>query len=164
MNDLEQSPVLFPADIAKMSVGDLAKLSIEQKRELDTNLDQAIGWLKKARTNLDLSLNQCYGEQARAQLLGEGKDSGTTHIIDGAFDIAVEIGKDVHYEPTGLAALVAQIEAAGGNPREYVAIKYEVSEAKYKAWPQHLREPFERLRTVTPKKAKFTLRRVGEKT
>lgn len=37
--------------------------------------------------------------------------------------------------------------------REYVEIKYSVSEAKFKAWPQTLRAPFEALRTVTPKAA-----------
>ena len=160
MNEFNQTPAIFPADIAGMSVGDLAKLSIEQKFELDANLDQAIGWLKNARTKFDLSLDQCYGEQARARLLGEGKDSGTTHIIDSGFDIGVEIGKDIKYEAKGLAQLAAKIAARGGDPREYIEIKYEVSEAKYKAWPQHMREPFERLRTVTPKKAKFTLRYV----
>lgn len=164
MNEFNQTPAIYPAAIAEMSVSDLAKLSIEQKRELDANLDQAIGWLKKARTKFDAALDQCYGERARAQLSDEGKDSGTTHIHDSGFDITVEIGKDIKYEAKGLAELAAKIAATGGDPREYIEIKYEVSEAKYKAWPQHLREPFERLRTVTPKKAKFTLSRVGEKT
>ena len=58
--------------------------------------------------------------------------------------------------------MVAKIEATGGDPREYVEIKYSVSEAKFKAWPQTLRAPFEALRTVTPKAPKFVLRRIGE--
>ena len=66
------------------------------------------------------------------------------------------------YEPKGLAELVAKIEATGGDPREYVEIKYSVSEAKFKAWPQTLRAPFEALRTVTPKAPKFVLRQAGE--
>ena len=80
--------------------------------------------------------------------------------LDGDFDITVEIGKDVKWEPKGLAELVAKIEATGGDPREYVEIKYSVSEAKFKAWPQTLRAPFEALRTVTPKAPKFVLRRL----
>lgn len=160
MNDL----TIYPADIAQMSTAQLAALSPAQKLEIHTNLDQALDWLKQARSKFDEALEQCYGEQARAWLLREGKESGTTHILDGGLDITVEMGKDIKYEPKGLAQLVAKIEATGGDPREYVEFKYGVSEAKYKAWPQHLREPFERLRTVTPKKAKFTLCRVGEKT
>ena len=94
------------------------------------------------------------------ELLAQGKDTRTTHIQDGDFDITVEIGKDVKWEPKGFAELVAKIEATGGDPREYVEIKYSVSEAKFKAWPQTLRAPFEALRTVTPKAPKFVLRRM----
>ena len=83
-------------------------------------------------------------------------------LTSRGFDITIEIGKDVKWEPKGFAELVAKIEATGGDPREYVEIKYSVSEAKFKAWPQTLRAPFEALRTVTPKAPKFVLRRAGE--
>ena len=66
------------------------------------------------------------------------------------------------WEPKGLTELVAKIQASGSDPREYVEVKYSVSEAKFKAWPQTLRAPFEALRTVTPKAPKFVLRRAGE--
>ena len=56
MSDL----TIFPADIAEMSVSQLAALSPEQKREVDKNLDAAIDWLKKARTKFDAALDQCY--------------------------------------------------------------------------------------------------------
>ncbi len=42
MNDLS----IFPADIAEMSVSQLANLPAQQLVEVDTNLDQAIAWLK----------------------------------------------------------------------------------------------------------------------
>ena len=41
---------IFPADIAEMSVSQLAQLSPAQKLEVDVNLDKAIAWLKQART------------------------------------------------------------------------------------------------------------------
>lgn len=47
---------IFPADIAEMSVSQLAQLPPEQKREIDANLDEAIAWLKKARTKFDAAL------------------------------------------------------------------------------------------------------------
>lgn len=156
MNEL----TIFPADIAEMSVSQLAALPPEQKCEIDRNLDEAIDWLKKARSKFNAALEACYGEQARTQLLAEGRDTGTTHIRDGEFDVTVEIGKDVKYDIDGLSGLVAKIQATGGDPREYVEVKYSVSERKFQAWPQALREPFERLRTVTPKVPKFTLRRM----
>lgn len=70
------------------------------------------------------------------------RTTGTTHLQDDGFDITVEIGKDVKWDAKGLTELVAKIEATGGDPREYVEIKYSVSEAKFKNWPQTLRAPF----------------------
>jgi len=49
---------VFPADIAEMSVGQLANLPTQQLHEVDTNLDQAIAWLKSARTKVDAALEQ----------------------------------------------------------------------------------------------------------
>ena len=49
MNDI----TLFPADIAAMSVGQLAALPAAQKAEINRNLGEALDWLKKARTKFD---------------------------------------------------------------------------------------------------------------
>jgi hypothetical protein len=73
MNDI----TIFPADIAEMSVSQLAALPPAQKHEIDKNLDAAIDWLKKARTKFDAALDQCYGEQARTALRESGRDFGT---------------------------------------------------------------------------------------
>ena len=138
----------------------LATISTAEIAELNKVLDSVASRIKTAQGEIHKTYASRYLEKARAQLLAKGQDTGTTHILDGDFDITVEIGKDVKYEPKGLTELVAKIEANGGDPREYVEIKYSVSEAKFKAWPQTLRAPFEALRTVTPKAPKFVLRRM----
>lgn len=125
-------------------------------------LDDIGSRIKGVLQEIQGALTARHAEQARNQLRTAGKDTGTTHIIDGEFDISVEIGKDVKYEPNGLAELVARIEASGGDPREFVEIKYSVPERKYQSWPKNLREPFERLRTVTPKAPRFTIQRIEE--
>lgn len=156
MNDI----TLFPADLAALSVNQLAALPAEQKAEIDRNLDEALDWLKKTRAKLNVAMEACYGEQARTQLLAEGCDTGTTHLRDGAFDVTVEIGKDIKYDSDGLARLYSQIQATGDDPHEYIDVKYAVSERKFQAWPRAMREPFERLRTVTPKSPRIALRRL----
>ena len=45
MSDL----TLYPADIAAMSVGQLAALPAAQKAEIDKNLGEAIDWLKNVQ-------------------------------------------------------------------------------------------------------------------
>ena len=50
----------------------------------------------------------------------------------------VQTGLEMRYADEVRAQLLAKIEATGGDPREYIEIKYSVSEANSKAWPQAL--------------------------
>ena len=64
MNDLS----IFPADIAEMSIAQLANLPTQQLYEVDANIDKAITWLKGARTKVDAALEQRFGQQGREAL------------------------------------------------------------------------------------------------
>ena len=160
---LSQSGIPLPIPVLDLSALVIRDLPLDNVADLQRFIADAKSELATLTNRVQTGMELRYGEQAKAQLLADGKDTGTTHIQDADFDITVEIGKEAKYDPKGLAELVAKIEATGGDPREYVEIKYSVSEAKFKAWPQSLRAPFEALRTVTPKAAKFVLRRIGEK-
>ena len=160
---LSQSGIPLPIPVLDLSALVIRDLPLDNVADLQRFIADAKSELATLTNRVQTGMELRYGEQAKAQLLADGKDTGTTHLQHDDFDIAVEIGKDVKWEPKGLAELVAKIEATGSDPREYVEIKYSVSEAKFKAWPQSLRAPFEALRTVTPKAAKFVLRRIGEK-
>lgn len=157
---LSQSGISLPIPFLDLSAQVIRDLPLESVAALQRFISDAKSELGTLSNMLQTGLEMRYGEQAKTQLLAQGKDTGTTHIQDAGFDITVEIGKDVKWEPKGLTELVAKIQATGGDPREYVEVKYSVSEAKFKAWPQTLRAPFEALRTVTPKAPKFVLRRL----
>ena len=159
---LDIAGVHLPIPLLELSAQVIRDLPLENVAELQRFIAQAKSDLATLATMVQAGLELRYADQAKAQLLAKGQDTGTTHLQDAGYDVTVEIGKDVRYEAKGLAELVAKIEATGGDPREYVEIKYSVSEAKFKAWPQTLRAPFEALRTVTPKAPKFILRRAGE--
>ena len=107
---------------------------------------------------IQAGLDMRLGEQAKAQLLAEGKDTGTTHVADGDFDVAVEVGKDVSWDQKALEAIWKRIAATGEDPTQYITVKYSVSESRFKAWPDVFRQSFMAARTVKPKPAKFTLR------
>ena len=157
---LSQSGIPLPIPVLDLSALVIRDLPLENVADLQRFIADAKSELATLTNRVQTGMELRYGEQAKAQLLADGKDTGTTHIQDADFDITVEIGKEAKYDPKGLAELVAKIEATGSDPREYVEIKYSVSEAKFKAWPQTLRAPFEALRTVTPKAPKFVLRRM----
>ncbi|ARU21562.1 molybdopterin biosynthesis protein MoeB [Ralstonia solanacearum] len=152
-------PTLLPADIAGMSVSDLAKLSPERKLELDANLDAAIAWLKNARAKLDAALDQCYGEQARTALRDSGRDFGTTHIADGPLRIKFECPKKVTWNQKLLTEIAERIVAAGERPEAYLDVKLSVPESRYNNWPPALQQQFADARTVEPAKPSFTLTR-----
>lgn len=127
--------------------------------ELADLLDGVAARVKVALAEVGQSLTARYGEQAQTQLLADGRDTGTTHILDDDIDVTVEIGKDVKWEQATLKQLARRIAEGGEDPAEYIEVKYTVSERKYCAWPDTIRRAFEPARTVTPKSPKVTLRR-----
>jgi len=157
---LETSGVYLPIPYLDLSAQVIRDLPLEHVAALQRFIAEAKSELGTLAGMVQNGLDLRYADAAKAQLLTQGKDTGTVHLADDGYDIAVEVSKDVKWEPKGLTELVAQIQAAGGDPREYVEVRYSVSEAKFKAWPQTLKAPFEALRTVTPKAPKFVLRRM----
>jgi hypothetical protein len=153
MNDI----TLFPADIAGMSITQLAALPPAQKAEIDKNLDTAIDWLKKARIKFDAALDQGYGEQARAALRESGRDFGSTHIDDGALHIKFEQPKKVVWNQKLLGEIAARIAASGDKVEDYIDAKLAVSESRFNNWPAPLQQQFAAARTVEPGKPSFTL-------
>ena len=153
MNNL----TIFPADIAEMSVSELAALPPMHKQEIDKNLDAAIDWLKKARTKFDAALDQCYGERARAALRESGRDFGTAHISDGPLHIKFELPKKISWDQKQLAEIAERIVTSGEKVEGYLDIKLSVSESRFTNWPSALQQQFAAARTVDAGKPSFTL-------
>ncbi|TCS68290.1 hypothetical protein EDC61_1284 [Sulfuritortus calidifontis] len=158
MSDL----TLYPADIAAMSVGQLAALPPAQKAQISRNLDEALAWLKQARAKFDAALEAAYGEQARAARLEAGKDFGVVHLTDGALRVTVDVPKRVAWDQAQLAAIAGRIAAAGERVEDYLDVEYSVSESRFNHWPAALRAQFEPARTVKPGKPTFRLTLTSE--
>jgi len=148
---------IFPADIAEMSVSQLAQLTPAQKLEVDVNLNKAIAWLKQARTKFDAALKQCYEERAKAALLESGRDFGTAHINDGSLCIKFELPKKISWDQKQLGEIAERVVASGEQVKNYIDIKLSVSESRYTNWPPALQQQFAAARTVDAGKPSFTL-------
>ncbi len=144
MNDLS----IFPADIAEMSVSQLANLPAQQLVEVDTNLDQAIAWLKAARTKLDAAFDQRFGVQGREALHASGRDFGFAHIKADGLHVKFELPKKVSWDQNKLKAMAERLVASGDVVEEYIDIKLSVSETKYTSWPVAFRQQFADARTA----------------
>jgi phage/plasmid-associated DNA primase len=104
---------LYPADLAALSVSQLAALPPEQKAEISRNLDEALAWLKQARAKFDAALDLAYGEQIREARQQAGKDFGVVHLNDGPLHVTVDVPKRVSWDQAQLAAIARRIAAGG---------------------------------------------------
>ena len=148
---------LMPADIAAMSVGQLARLNPSQKLQLDRNLDEAMAWLRKARAKFDAALEQSYGDAMRAALAQSGRDFGVSHITDGDLHIKCEQSKKVSWDQKKLHEIAKRIVESGEQVESYMDIKLAITETRYANWPPALQEQFAAARTVEGGKASFEL-------
>ncbi len=90
---------LYPADLANMTVAQLAAAPIQVFLDAERNVDEAIAYLKPLRTKLDAAKVQRFGEQARAALRDAGRDFGTAHLNDGVLHVKYELPKKVTWNP-----------------------------------------------------------------
>lgn len=148
---------LYPADLASMTVAQLAAAPIRDFLEVERNVDEAIAFLKPQRAKLDAAKLQRFGEQARAALRESGRDFGTAHVNDGALHVRYELPKKVTWNQAILKEMTERIAASGEKVEDYIDVKLSVSESRYSNWPTTLREQFAAARTVEEGKPSITL-------
>ena len=139
---------LYPADLANMTVAQLAAAPIQDFLDAERNVDEAIAFLKPLRAKLDAAKLQRYGEQARSVLRDSGRDFGTAHVNDGALHVKYELPKKVTWSQTILKEMAERIVASGDKVEDYIDVKLSVSESRYTNWPTALQEQFAAARTV----------------
>ncbi len=155
MNDLS----IFPADIAEMSIAQLANLPTQQLYEVDANIDKAITWLKGARTKVDAALEQRFGQQGREALRDTARDFGTAHFNVDGVHVKYELPKKVSWDQKKLKAIAERIVASGETVESYLDVKLSISETRYTNWPPALQQQFADARTVDAGKPTFELSR-----
>jgi len=153
MSDL----TIYPADIAEMSVGQLAALPAEQKAEISRNLDQAMDWLKRARAKFDSALESAYGERIKDERNAVSKDFGTVHIHDGALHVSADSPKRVSWDQAQLGEIARRIAASGERVEDYIDVEFSIPESRFNALPPAWRDQFAPARTVKPGKQSFKL-------
>lgn len=153
---------LLPAELAELSVAQLAALSPQQKIVLARQLEQAGDWLKQVKARFDAALEQTYGDRIRDARSDGGKDFGVVHVADGDVRLSVDQSKRVSWDQAQLATIAKRIAAAGENVEEFIDVEYSISESRFLNWPSTLRSQFEAARTVKPGKPTYRLTPAGE--
>jgi hypothetical protein len=155
----ERSGIALPVPFMELSATVIRDLPLTHVADLKRFEAAAKSELAALSTMIQAGLDMRFGEQAKSQLLAENKDTGTTHVFEGDFDVTVEVSKDVSWDQKELQAIWSRMVAAGQDPTEFITAKYSVSESRFKAWPEVFRQPFMTARTVKAKPAKFNLRK-----
>ena len=148
---------LLPAELAELSVAQLAALSPQQKILLAQQLEQAGDWLKQVKARFDAALEQTYGDRIHAARCDGGKDFGVVHVVDGDLRLSVDVSKRVTWDQAQLATIAKRIDAAGESVEEFIDVSYSISESRFQNWPSTLRSQFEATRTVKPGKPTYRL-------
>ena len=156
------TPIIFPADLAALSVDQLASLPAHRKQEIDHNLQTAMDFLKKLRTKFDTALEQSYGEKARLARVEAGKEFGIVHLVDDQQKVTVDVSKRVSWDQEKLTTIARNIAAIGERVEDYMDIDLSVSETRFHSWPPTLRSQFGPARTVKPGKTTYKLAPVSE--
>ena len=135
-------------DVPNIPIGTLSKLAPEQLLCLQ---EQALQHLQKAKMLkdwLDNSIALKYRDVASNIRRLDSKDTGTVHFTDGDFKVTSVLTKKVEWNQDRLKDVVSAIRKHGDNPDEYVESSYKISETKYTAWPEHIKNMFKPARLL----------------
>lgn len=130
--------------------GVLNELSLDTLDALQSEAEAENKIISAAKRAIVACLERRYGDAITAAFSFQGKDFGTVHITDGAYDLEVNVPKKVEWSQDALASARSKIIDSGDDADEYVRVTLSVDERAYTAWPSHIRSVFEPARTVKP--------------
>ena len=144
-------------DLDRLAIGDIAALPPDMLLALQEAALAETARIKRLRDRLEAGIAERYGAATAAERAAQGKTSGTVRIEDDGITVIADLPKKVTWDQDGLAAMAARIAASGDDPTEYLEIAYRVSERRFGAWPEAMREGFASARSETTGKPVFRL-------
>ena len=148
-------------DLDRLSIGEIADMPPDLLFALQEAAASETARVKRLRDRLEAGIGQRYGAATEAERATQGKSSGTVRIEDAGVVVIADLPKKVSWDQDQLAAMAARIAASGDDPTEYLEIAYRVSERRFGAWPEAMREGFAAARTETTGKPVFRLETRG---
>lgn len=148
--------------VPNIPVGTLSKLPPEELLSLQGQAAQHLQKAKMLKDWLDNSIALKYRDVASNVRKLDSKDTGTIHFTDGNYQITSVLSKKVDWDQEKLKDVVAAIRKHGDNPDEYVESSYRISETKYTAWPEHIKNIFKPARLLKTGAESFKIQPLAE--
>ncbi len=153
---------LTPAQAGEMTARGLAELPSDQLADLQEALAAEKASLARLIGKLDEALNIKFASDAMTLRESKGKEYGTVTFTDGDVRVSADLPQTVSWDAEMLAEVASHIrDELGGDPAEYLDVKYVVREARFKAWPASLQALFVPARTTGRGKPTYKLERRG---
>ena len=149
-------------DVPNIPIGTLSKLAPEQLLSLQEQAFQHLQKAKMLKDWLDNSIALKYRDVASNIRRLDSKDTGTVHFTDGDFKVTSVLTKKVEWNQDRLKDVVSAIRKHGDNPDEYVDTSYKISETKYTAWPEHIKNIFKPARVLKTGGETFKIQSLAE--
>lgn len=146
LSRVEESPIEM---FLTMPTVELAKIQ--------NDITDAKRWIDGIKDIFDRILKDRFGDRAYAVRSQANKPEGIIRFVDGDCEVVSDIKNTVSWDQGKLSQIVYEIKESGENPLEYVRIKYEMMDTKYKNLPSYLRKVFEPARTMKPGRPSFVL-------
>ncbi len=150
------------SDVPNIPVGKLSALPPEQLLILQEQAVQHFQKAKMLKEWLDNSIAFKYRNIAANIRSLDCKDTGTVHFSDGNYRISSTLAKKVDWDQDRLKDVVTAIRKHGDNPDEYVETSYKISETKYTAWPEHIKNIFKPARVLKTGAESFKIQPLAE--
>lgn len=144
-------------EASKMSASQLAFIPVDQAKALTDDADAIKEQAKIASDTVHRMMEAKYADAAKQARRERNADTGTVRIEDGEFVVITDLPKRVSWDEDGLQQVERQLADMGEPVEEYIKIKREVPESKYKGWPSGLQKMFAPYRTVTAGKATYKM-------
>ena len=130
-----------------LSAHDLALQSPDLLAELKQAAAECLAFAETITHHLDAAVNLRYGDYAQQLRAGQGKNGGVVHFDDGNVRVSADLPAHIAWDQTRLAEIARRIRANGDDLTEYIELRYDISEARFNAWPDALKSAFLLART-----------------
>lgn len=144
-------------NVCEFPTRQLSELGAQELRQMVVDATAALKKAKRCKEHLDDAVRYKYRNLSLTMRQQQQKDTGVIHFQDGETPVTSDLPKKPTWDQKKLSEIARKIDANGEDPAEYLDITYKISETKYKAWPESLRESFAPARTMNTGKETFTI-------
>jgi hypothetical protein len=113
-------------------------------------IDAELKALKTKKDKLTKMVSDLIQSDIKDQIGANDYGCGTATIETEEFKLKAVVSRKVTWNQDKLADIHERIKASGENPLEYLKVKYDVHETKFKNWPSVIQDEFLDARTVEP--------------